>query len=410
MRVVFLSHTAMGGPFVVGSHHLAKAFRRAGHAVTHLSAAVSFPHLALAVNDRFVRARVRRWLRGGEDIDGVRDLVPFTPLPWNLARLSATLMRGYSDFMRPAPMRGAGSLELSSADWLVIDEPRFVGVAARHGAAKIIYRATDLYSLMRADPKIACAERILCDRASALVATSAPVAKHLEQISGRSARVISNGVDVEHFASPRRHLTAPVTDLPGTRAERAVYVGAFDSRFGREAFGAAVRGWPDKHFVLAGPGSERIAADFPHSNVLALGAVPYALLPSLLHQCAVGLLPLSGEASNMGRSPMKLYEYVVAGLSVAATRTPELRRRDVPTLVLADGAAEFCAAVGRAFQRARDAALLDQARLLASSESWDRKAQELRSVMDGVVAAQPLIANVTIPIQPAALRGVSPRE
>ena len=383
MRVVFLSHTAMGGPFVVGSHHLAKAFGRAGHTVTHLSAAVSWPHLLLAAKDRFVRTRLRRWLRGGEDIDGVRDIVPFTPLPWNVARLSATLMRGYSDLMLPAPVWGQDSLALSSADWLVIDEPRFVGVALRYGAAKIIYRATDLYSLLRADAKIVCAERILCDRASALVATSVPVAKHLEQISGRSARVIVNGADFEHFASPTRHSTAAIRDLPGTRAERAVYVGAFDSRFGREAFGAAVRGLPEKYFVLAGPGSEELAARLPHSNVLALGPVPYAFLPNVLQQCAVGLLPLSGEAANSGRSPMKLYEYVAAGLSVAATWTAELQRRDIPTLVLADGAAGFCAAVAQAFRRARDATLLQRARELASGESWDGKAQELRSVMDG---------------------------
>ena len=92
MNVVFLSHTAMGGAFVVGSHHLATAFAAAGHSVTHLSAPVSIPHFALAMGGGFTRTRVLRWLRGGEYFNGVQDVVPLSLIPWRAARHLPGLM------------------------------------------------------------------------------------------------------------------------------------------------------------------------------------------------------------------------------------------------------------------------------------------------------------------------------
>src|SRR6202034_1758079 len=117
---------------------------------------------------------------------------------------------------------------------------------------------------------------------------------------------------------------------------------------GREPLLAAARALPHRHFILAGPGSQELAASAGAANISALGAVSYASLPALLQQCAVGLLPMSGAAAHARRSPMKIYEYAAGGLTVAASATEELRRRSLPTLSLADSAAEFPDAVAQA--------------------------------------------------------------
>ena len=87
MKAAFLSHTAMGGDFIVGSHHLAKAFVTRGHDVLHVSAPVTPAHL-LRLGDAFTRRRFARWMRGGSDFAGVRDVVPLSLLPWALAKRS----------------------------------------------------------------------------------------------------------------------------------------------------------------------------------------------------------------------------------------------------------------------------------------------------------------------------------
>jgi len=370
----------MGGPFVVGSHHLATSLAASGCDVMHVSPPLSIAHLAQA-RDPFVRLRLQRWLRGGSNIAGVTDIVPFTAFPWALARTCAPLRKAYVSTMLASPTRSLGALKLEEATALVIDEPRLGDIARRTRDQIVVYRATDLYSVMRNDPSIVDAERALCERAHVLIGTSEAVATHLRRLSGRTVHVLGNGVDFAHFVrSPAGSTSA--FDLPGERNQRAIYVGSFDDRFSAEAIRAVSRALADKFFILAGPGSERAAGEISRRNVVALGSVAYGELPALLHQCSVGLLPLSAEASNVGRSPMKLFEYAAAGLAVASTSSLPLRTRAIPALHVADNDTRFPAAVAAAFACSTDRAVLHAALERARREDWSAKAATLRSLIE----------------------------
>jgi len=383
MKIIFLSHTAMGGSFVVGSHHLAKALTRMGNEVLHVSAPVSLAHVGGAVTNSFTRVRLRRWLAGGAHIEGVREVVPFAALPWQIARLTARSLIAFSRWMLASPIRGIGSLNTRPADFLIVDDPRFVGLTMSLPSSRLIYRATDLYAQMHNDRWMLEAERLICRRADLLIATSEPVAEHLRQLSNRAVHVIANGVDFDHFAGPRVTAASGSRALPGNRPDRAVYVGAFDSRFGIKELRAAATLMPRKYFLLVGPGAEGVAADLGRANVVSLGAVDYSLLPDILSQCAVGLLPMSVNASNAGRSPMKLYEYAAAGLAIAATSTPEIRRRKLPSLFTGIAESGFSRAVEEAFECAENPVVLDEGRDMARLQGWSMKAVELLSLCSG---------------------------
>jgi glycosyltransferase involved in cell wall biosynthesis len=381
MKLVFLSHTAFGGAFVVGSHQLAKALALAGHEVTHVSAPLSLPQLGLLLREPVVRRRFQRWWRGGEVIDGVRHLAPMTLLPWHVARHTASLRGSYSRRILISPRQGLGSLELQNADVIILDDPRFVGLASLLVRGQLIYRATDLYAQMRRDPTLDDAERLVCEYADALIATSEPVASHLRQMIGRDVHVITNGVEFSHFAGTEFRPAATLLDkLPGTRDNRALYVGSFDRRLDSQVLAQTALEMPEKQFILVGPGGRAAAASMTLPNVYSPGAVNYGSLPILMRQCAVGLLPMSRDPSNDGRSPMKLYEYVAAGLPVAATGTVELRRVELPTLCLAPERGSFSAAVRQAFRYASDQSMLAAARTRAEGEDWSIKAQTLLRV------------------------------
>jgi hypothetical protein len=379
MKIAFLSHTAMGGDFVVGSHHLATALAARGHDVMHVSAPVTPAHV-VGLRDEFTRRRFARFLRGGEVHHGVRDIVPLALLPWALARRRPALMYAHSRWMLAAPLRGVRSLQLAQADQLIVDEPRMLGAAlARPSRATLAYRATDLYAAMRGDPRITDAERILCRQAEVIVATSEQIAAHLRDISGRHVHVIGNGVAYSRFATPQP-LVAAFEALPGERAKRAIYVGAFDARFCAESMRAAAQSLPGHTFILAGPGGERIAAALSLPNLHATGAVPYESLPGLLQACAVGLLPFSANDANAGRSPMKLFEYAAAGLAVAATCSFRTGC-DMPSLSVATSRADFARAVGAAFELSGDAARMASSCEVARAEDWNAKAAELMGLL-----------------------------
>jgi hypothetical protein len=380
MRLAFLSHTAMGGPFVVGSHQLAASLAASGHRVQHVSAPITPAHL-IRLRDSFVRARAMRWARGGADIRGVADVVPLTLLPWALARAWAPLRSGYSRYMLAGPTRSASRLRLDDSDALIIDEPRMLGLARRKAQRPMIYRATDLYAVMRHDRSILHAEETLCREADAVVATSDEIAVHLRRLSARTVHVIGNGVEFAHFASAREPGGHRSFDLPGTRAQRAVYVGSFDARFSCEAIIAAALALPEKRFVLAGPGSERVAQRLGCANVLALGPVRYPALPQLLRECSVGLLPLSSDAANAGRSPMKLFEYAAAGLAIAATPALVAPSGRLASLCRARVDEDFPANVAEAFARATDGEAISQAAEIARGQDWSAKADALLSLI-----------------------------
>jgi teichuronic acid biosynthesis glycosyltransferase TuaH len=230
---------------------------------------------------------------------------------------------------------------------------------------------------MHRDPDMVEIERIICARADVLVATSEPVASHLGKLSPREVHIITNGADFEHFTANPPARGRHRYSLPGKREDRAVYVGSFDRRFDGEMLRQAARTLADKQFILVGPGGRSIAAALSTPNITSPGAIDYAELPQLLSQCAVGLLPMSSDPANDGRSPMKLYEYVAAGLSIAATSTVELRRHSLATLCLSGKGTPFATAVSQAFDRARDLSLLNAARAAASNEDWAIKADTL---------------------------------
>ena len=207
-------------------------------------------------------------------------------------------------------------------DLLFIDEPRLVGIEDLLKPKKVAYRATDDYAAIKGDSSIKDAERIVCGVADRVFATSIPVAEQLHALSGKSVTTIENGVDLRHL----RGATAEHSSLAGIPRPRVVYVGAIDFRFDMELVEYLALSHPDLAFINYGPATIAKPDSLP-PNLHFPGPLPYRDLPNVLQHCDVGFLPMNDHAANRGRSPMKYYEYIAAGLPVLTRRTPEINRR-----------------------------------------------------------------------------------
>ena len=186
-------------------------------------------------------------------------------------------------------------------------------------------------------------------------------------MSGRRIRtvLVENGVDVDHFATTQPE-PAEYCAIAGPRA---VYVGAIDKRFDLAAVVAAARALPRVQFLIIGPQAST-PADVP-ANLHLLGSRPYAELPAYLQHADVGLLPFADSIANSGRSPMKYYEYLAAGLRVVASDTPELRRRNTPGVFFYSAGDPLAGAVAAALDAPRNA---HAARRNAEPYSWQGRA------------------------------------
>lgn len=368
LRIVFASHSHMAGPFVVGSHHLARELAHRGHHVAHVSMPVTLFHLmgGSTVN---LRLRFGNYFHGGLwREENLFEYVPFAFVPWQLAKYVKS-PRSLFSYCFPSVRSVLKRAGFSVVDALIVDAPQMYFAAELLGPRAVIYRATDLYEEMTGDPWVALAERRIAAQSGLLIGTSEPVLAHLRGLAPFTRAILmENGVELNHFSHPTE---APIEYRNSCRA-RAIYVGAVDARLDIETLKKVASAVKETEVMIVGPldQAQKKALE-RESNLLVLGARPYSALPRYLQHASLGLLPLSDHPANRGRSPMKLYEYAAAGLPVVATETEELKRRNLPFVLLARSEDEFVSNVRRLvtdphlYRSLRDAALM-----AAVEHSW----------------------------------------
>lgn len=317
MRILLLSHTGLSSVFRVGSHHLARELSAAGHDVVHVSNPVSVSHLA-AVRDPEVRRRARLAvplrLRMS---DGAAFAVPWSLFPLMPDPLPRPVRLGSGALLRRRladHWRARGEDPDRPFDLTLVDQPLLEYLLDDLPVGPVVYRPTDVNVR---PAQIAAEDRVL-GRCQGVVATSpvvaAAITERLTQL-GRTLPVVSvpNGAQIAAFE----------VDGPSWDERRgAVYVGALDDRFDWAAVREMALAEPAEPVDVYGPVTGPVPS-LP-DNVSVRGPVPYEQVPALFVSHRVGILPLSDHPTNAGRSPMKLYEYLAAGLRVVSRRTPAL--------------------------------------------------------------------------------------
>jgi teichuronic acid biosynthesis glycosyltransferase TuaH len=341
-RILFLSHSHAFRSFRVGSHHFAREFARRGSEVVHLSTPISHVHRRLGRVSRGEESRVPRGAH--RDRDGVTHIVPRTTMPAPFGRLTA---------VRELKEHGIDP----RFDAVLIDQPLLWDDSVRRLSDRLVYRPTDLYP---AGVKARLQKSIIA-AADGVIATSGEVLRGLGALH-QPWLVLGNGVDTAHFVAPTE----------SQRPAVCVYVGALDRRFDWQQVCTWAQARPRVRFIVIGPSPAPPVA-LP-GNVELPGSVPYSTLPALLHTARVGLLPLSEDPLNAGRSPMKLYEYLSAGLSVVARETPVIGADERAGLFTYSSEEQALDALDRALSHASP----NQAGTRrAEHESWSTKADRL---------------------------------
>jgi glycosyltransferase involved in cell wall biosynthesis len=125
--------------------------------------------------------------------------------------------------------------------------------------------------------------------------------------------VVPNGIDTESFAA------APDPVLAATRERNVIYAGAFNVWVDVELLLATAALMPDRLFHLYGRWEVPAPTRLP-PNVAVHGPLPHDAVAAKLKGCVVGVIPYARRnAGRMVERPLKYYEYLAAGLGVAAT-------------------------------------------------------------------------------------------
>jgi glycosyltransferase involved in cell wall biosynthesis len=189
--------------------------------------------------------------------------------------------------------------------------------------------------------------------------------------------IVKNAVKVDLFKKG-------FNPLPGTGKTVVGYVGTVDDRSDYELLQYLFTAMPDAEFVFVGRIlSERgkdILSKYP--NVKIEGPKMPEQLPPYLQTFSVGIIPFVKDDFTKGIYPMKINEYLAAGLPVVSTAFGDIA--DFADLVkITDDKGEFLQHV--LSEIAGDTPEKRTARLkTAENNTWDKRAEELSNVIEQV--------------------------
>jgi glycosyltransferase involved in cell wall biosynthesis len=229
------------------------------------------------------------------------------------------------------------------------------------------------YRTLEEDDAAERLERAVLADADLVLAVSRPLASHALGRGARRVEEFPNAVAIERYPPrPSRRAADPV----------AVFTGRVRPWHGIEIVADAWRllGDAAPALVVAGdPGEARRVLE--RTGAALLGPIPHWRVPAVLAEADIGLAPYARDAPDYF-SPLKLFEYMAAGLAVVAGELPATRALvsgEHALLVPCGDAEELAAAVAGLTMDAPRRERMGRAarRLVASRHTWRHRARRV---------------------------------
>ena len=249
---------------------------------------------------------------------------------------------------------------------------RLVG---RLGEQLVIYHCVDEYAAFSGTPREALIrmEQDLIRRAHIVFASAEQLCEERRHLNP-NIHFVPHGVDVAHFARALDPTTGVPEDL--RRLPRPI-IGFFglladwvDMSLVRE-LALARPGWS---FALIGKATTDLGALRGLANVYLLWQKPYSVLPGYCRGFDVGIIPFRRNELTIRANPLKLREYLAAGVPVVSTRLPEVARYE-GLVHLADGVEGFLTAISAALGQQTEAMTRRRSDAMRV-EGWEARVEE----------------------------------
>jgi glycosyltransferase involved in cell wall biosynthesis len=267
--------------------------------------------------------------------------------------------------------------------------PASAPVSGTLGEELVIYQCVDEFSAF-SDTNgrhIAELEQVLLRRAD-LVITSAERLRHSKAQANPNTVLVRHGVDFSHFVKACDEQT-PVPEAIARLPKPVIgFFGLVADWVDQEALAACARAYPNGSVVLVG----KVAADVDVSglqrlpNVTFVGRRPYAELPGYCKGFDVALNPFKINELTLNSNPLKVREYLAAGLPVVSSRIPEVERLGLCRL--ADDPEDFPRRVAECLAEG-GGPRLDRAQRIFH-ESWEARVDEIRAEVAKALVARGL--------------------
>ena len=342
------------------------------------------PQVSRADARRMVR-RLRRGVRAARRTpSGVYVLSPLV-LPWHS---NATVTELNSRLLTTSVVRATDMIGIDRPIlWAYVPQAEMLVEALR--PTMTIYHCVDDIAMQPGVDfeSFRAAEERFASRAD-LVLASAPALFDRMRRLARDVRYVPNVADTELFSTAidPGPLDPGVARLP---RPLAVFIGAIvATKLDIDLLVRLARLRRDWTFALVGPigpgdPSTDVGGLTREENVHFVGARRQEALPAVLRGADVGLVPYKINDLTRSVFPMKVFEYLAAGLPVISTPLPALG--EVADVSVASGAEGFAELMDHL--RTADSSQSRVARSrMAMNHSWESRMQEIGAALRGLEA------------------------
>lgn len=271
----------------------------------------------------------------------------------------------------------------------------FLPTLARHvgglGESLAVYYCADEFSQFSFvnGQQILAEEQQLCRRAD-VVFTTAHTLWERRKAWNPETHLALHGVDHQHFASALADETTKPPELMGVSEPILGFFGLIQDWIDLELIGFLAERRPAWTIALVGAASVDVSRLQRYPNVRLLGRKPYAELPAYCKGFSVGLMPFVVSELTRNVNPLKLREYLSAGLPVVSTDLPEARHYG-DMCRIARSREEFLSACDQAI--ATDTPELRRSRSKAlAGETWENRVREIGRIVRSVSTRRERVA------------------
>lgn len=195
------------------------------------------------------------------------------------------------------------------------------------GEEKVVYYCVDDHASFSGYDRrqVLRDEQELCQKSDLVITTSLALQK-AKSPWNPNTMLVPHGVDYEHFSRAMREDLLCPADLAAIPRPRLGFFGLIRDWVDLDLLAEVARARPHWHFVMIGDADSNVNIDQYRRlpNMHFLGRRAYEDLPAYCRHFDVGLIPFKINELTRAVNPIKLREYLAAGLPVISTPMPEV--------------------------------------------------------------------------------------
>jgi len=195
-----------------------------------------------------------------------------------------------------------------------------------------------------------------------------------------NTHLISHGVDSEHFAQTQSASTEVAAELHGLPKPVIGFWGLIGEWIDLDLIRLVAQRHPEWSIALIGKADVSCAAFQGMPNIHLIGPRSYKALPGFAKGFTAAILPFKVNRLTENVNPIKLREYLAAGLPVVSTALPEVKQYE-KVIAIAHSPDEFVTYLEAAVLDTSESAT-NKRREAISQDSWEARVEHMSRLVE----------------------------